>query len=125
MTALCTLNRALLSYTEKQAADNSQKPPNDGQQADNGVEGQCGPAWEVAELLSLLASLFRLGSPFSQVRECPLHATCPVFHSIGIVPPRLRHSFVFVLPVEGLRHQEPPPSSPHSSCTFMLCPLSL
>lgn len=68
VTALCTLNRALLQYTEKQAADNSQKPSNDGHQPDNDVEDQLGPAREVAELCSLLASLFRLGSPSFQVR---------------------------------------------------------
>lgn len=67
VTALCTLSRALLLYTDKQAADISQKPPHDGHRPDNDIDGQFEPAREVAELLSLLASLFRLGSPSFQV----------------------------------------------------------
>eukprot|EP00752_Nemacystus_decipiens_P010771 g9583.t2 len=52
---------------QKQTAHNGQKQSHDGHQSDNDVEGQFGPAREVAELLSLLASLFRLGSPFSRL----------------------------------------------------------
>lgn len=76
VTTLSTLSRALLLYTMKQtAADRSQRLPHDGHQPSrDNVDDQFGPAREVAELLSLLVSLFRLGSPSSQVREhCALH----------------------------------------------------
>lgn len=68
VTALRTLSRALPLYAEKRTTDNSQKPPHDGHRYDDDVGGEFGPAREVAGLLSLLASLFRLGSPSSQVR---------------------------------------------------------
>ena len=67
VTALCTLSRALVLHTEKDAVDNSQKSPHDGHRPDHDADGRFEPASEVAELLSLLASLFRLGSPSSQV----------------------------------------------------------
>lgn len=109
VTVLCTLSRALLMYTTKQAADNGQKLPYDGHPPDNDVDGQFRPAREVAELLSLLASLFQLGSPSSQVRErCVLSAPSSVraaSRSLACVMFWSSLSSLF----EGLRRQASPP----------------
>lgn len=107
VTALCTLNRALLLYTEKRTAENSQKPPHDGRPPDNDVDGQFEPAREVAELLSLLAALFRLGSPSSQVRE--RRRLPPTFSSVRLASGSLAFCLYPSLCRGGLRRLDCPP----------------
>ncbi|CAN0376641.1 unnamed protein product, partial [Pylaiella littoralis] len=74
VTALCTLSRAVaLQGMMKQAADASKVAPSSNNNSSNGHDdydeafGHFGATQEVIELVSLLASLFRLGSPTSQV----------------------------------------------------------
>ena len=76
VTVLCTLSRALPSATPTPNAHRNRRWSHHSHQRENAAFGQFRPTQEVSALLSLLASLFRLGSPFSQVRALSIMFGC-------------------------------------------------